>query len=82
VRGLVTKVIKHVTWYFALLLTIYKVHREKAKEKGLSKGTMTAMTVIAMESTGKEEPRSEPAQFDTDSMAVGVDNRCTACISD
>jgi hypothetical protein len=82
VRGQVTKVIKHVTWYFALLSTIFIGHRKNAKEKSLRKGEMIAMAVIAMESTGKDVPRSKLVQFDTDSMTVGVDNRCTACISD
>jgi hypothetical protein len=81
VRGQLTKVIKHVTWYFALLLTIFIGHRKNAKEKNLSKGEMIAMAVIAMESTGKDVPRSKLVQFDTDSMTVGIDNRCTACIS-
>jgi hypothetical protein len=92
VRGQVTKVIKHVTWYFALLLTIFIVHRESARKKlgkiyewctrSTAEGETMAMAVIAMESTSKDEPRSKSVQFDTDSMTVRVDNRCTACISD
>jgi hypothetical protein len=62
-------------------LTKFIVHRENARKK-LGEGETTAMAVIAMESTGKDKPRSQPVQFDTDSMTVGVNNRCTACISD
>jgi hypothetical protein len=92
VRGQVTNVIKHVTWYFALLLTIFIVHRENTRKKickiyawstrSTAEGEMMAMAVIAMESTSKDEPRSKSVQFDNDSMTVGVDNRCTACILD
>jgi hypothetical protein len=56
VRGQETKVIKHITWYFALLLTIFIVHRESARKK-LGKGETMAMAVITMECTGKDEPR-------------------------
>jgi hypothetical protein len=88
VRGQVTKAIKHVTWYFVLLLTIFIAHREKIGKiyawctRSTAKGETMAMAVIAMESTGKDKPRTNSVRFDTDSMTVGVDNRCTACILD
>jgi hypothetical protein len=92
VRGQATKAIKHITWYFVLLLTIFIAHRESARKKigeiyawctrSAAEGESMAMAVIAMESTGKDKPRTNSVQFNTDSMTVGVDNRCTACILD
>jgi hypothetical protein len=44
-------------------------------------GTVLAMAVMmAMESS--REKRANAAHFDTDTTTIGVDNRCTACISD
>jgi hypothetical protein len=92
VRKQVTKAIKHIAWYFSLLLTIFIVHRDSARRtigkiytwstRSTAKGEMLAMAVIAMESTSKDKPKTKSVQFDTDSMTVGVNNRCTVCISD
>jgi hypothetical protein len=92
VRRQVTKAIKHATWYFFHLLTIFIVHRESATKKigkiytwstrSTAEGETMAMAVITMESSSKDKPKTNTVQFKTDSMTVGVDNRCTMCISD
>jgi hypothetical protein len=43
-------------------------------------GVMTMAVMIAMESS--REKQTNTVQFDTDAMTIGVDNSCTACISD
>ena len=41
---------------------------------------MMAMSVVAMSASGTGAYENS-ARFDTDSTMVGVDNRCSACIS-
>jgi hypothetical protein len=41
---------------------------------------MALAVTIVMET--KSVKYKNPARFDTDSIAIGIDNRCTACISD
>jgi Reverse transcriptase (RNA-dependent DNA polymerase) len=45
----------------------------------LSRMTITAMSVLAMQVNAISTERE--ARFDTDSASIGIDNRCTACIS-
>jgi hypothetical protein len=92
VSNQVTKVLEYVTWYTSLVLTIvivktWRIMCEICKpmcqhtEETNKAGSITAMAVmIAMESCG--EKRTNTANFNTDAATIGVDNRCTACISD
>ena len=40
------------------------------------------MSVLAMQVKGKTDKHDNIVTFDTDSASIGVDNRCTACLSD
>jgi hypothetical protein len=61
VRMQVTKAVKHITWYFSHLLSIFIVHRENSRKKIgeiyawgtrlTAEGESMAMAVIAMESS-------------------------------
>jgi hypothetical protein len=55
---------------------------DKSSSKNVA-GIMAIAGMIAMESSKKNrESNKNTVQFDTDAAAVGIDNWCTACISD
>jgi hypothetical protein len=96
VRNQVTQVLEYVTWHTSLLLTIVIVNTWKimcqiyqVTQQHMSNGANTenearsilAMAVmIFMESSRAR--RTNTAHFDMDATTIGVDSRCTACISD
>jgi hypothetical protein len=98
VRHQVTKVLEYITWYTSLVLTtvivktwrimreIYKsMHQHKenagsAAMKNEAEAVLASAVMIAMESS--QEKRTNTAHFNTDATTIGVDNRCTTCISD
>ena len=43
--------------------------------------TVTAMTVLAMQVNATISAESREVRFDTDSATIGIDTRCSACIS-
>ena len=50
--------------------------------KGTLEAKLAMAAVMVMEHQDDEGDPSGPIRFDTDSRRIGVDNRCTACISD
>jgi hypothetical protein len=73
---------KEIAWKVICERYIW-THQGKAiegKPETENASNVTAMAaMIAMESSRDKQTNS--AQFDTDAMTIGVDNRCTACIS-
>jgi hypothetical protein len=53
--------------------------REQLRCKGGMKRALMAYAAIAMTATAQSA--TIPTRFDTDSSPLGIDNRCTACIS-
>ena len=55
--------------------------RNMQTPKGRRVKTLIAFTALAMSSQTRKEPNQRTTTFDTDSKIIGVDNRCSACIS-
>jgi len=55
-------------------------NRINRKSSWRPRGTAMAMTVLAMQANATIATERK-AQFDTDSETIGIDNRCSGCIS-
>lgn len=60
---------------------IYNWTQAKLQDEGVPTGVVVTMAAICMESTEQVATKERQVIFDTNSKEVGIDNRCTACIS-
>ena len=58
-------------------------HRYRERKKGRRWTAILAFAAVAMQANGMETNYQETmTMFDTDAVEIGVNNRCTGCISD
>jgi hypothetical protein len=70
-----------IVWWPYAIWTLFGRNPYPGRAKGLA-GALAMATIVIMEHQDQREQSAMRTRFDTDSARIGIDNRCTACISD